>query len=206
MKRFTFLAFAVFLLAISSPALSGTITFDPDFPSIPGDVTVQYFTGGLSGPLGALPVPNGGALVSHVSAIPGGGNALQTWGNPIWPDPFGVLFTFTNLQTTVSAVGNDFGGDPTLDNEVVHLTAFNAAGNVIGSATTALPYADLNLKPVSFTSLANDIKYVAFTWQVDAGYYSVDNVAYSAVPVPPSLLLLGSGLLGLVGWRRFRKS
>lgn len=26
------------------------------------------------------------------------------------------------------------------------------------------------------------------------------------VPVPPTVLLLGSGLLGLVGWRRFRKS
>jgi hypothetical protein len=28
----------------------------------------------------------------------------------------------------------------------------------------------------------------------------------NAVPLPPSALLLGSGLLGLVGWRRFRKS
>jgi hypothetical protein len=28
----------------------------------------------------------------------------------------------------------------------------------------------------------------------------------SPVPVPPSVLLLGSGLLGLAGWRRFRKS
>jgi len=27
-----------------------------------------------------------------------------------------------------------------------------------------------------------------------------------AVPIPPTVLLLGSGLLGLVGWRRFRKS
>jgi hypothetical protein len=26
------------------------------------------------------------------------------------------------------------------------------------------------------------------------------------IPVPPTLLLLGSGLLGLVGWRRFRKN
>ena len=30
--------------------------------------------------------------------------------------------------------------------------------------------------------------------------------APSAVPIPPTVLLLGSGLLGLTGWRRFRKS
>lgn len=39
-------------------------------------------------------------------------------------------------------------------------------------------------------------------------YYSVSEFqAYgSPVPVPPTVLLLGSGLLGLVGWRRIRKS
>jgi hypothetical protein len=26
------------------------------------------------------------------------------------------------------------------------------------------------------------------------------------VPLPPTVLLLGSGLIGLAGWRRFRKS
>ncbi len=35
----------------------------------------------------------------------------------------------------------------------------------------------------------------------------LDNIAVgSAVPIPPSLVLLGSGLLGLGGWRRFRKN
>ncbi len=29
---------------------------------------------------------------------------------------------------------------------------------------------------------------------------------YNTVPLPPTVLLLGSGLLGLAGWRRFRKS
>ena len=28
----------------------------------------------------------------------------------------------------------------------------------------------------------------------------------AVVPLPPTVWLLGSGLLGLVGWRRFRKS
>ena len=40
---------------------------------------------------------------------------------------------------------------------------------------------------------------------------NTDGVAFfrvdaNAAPLPPSAWLLGSGLLGLVGWRRFRKS
>jgi hypothetical protein len=41
---------------------------------------------------------------------------------------------------------------------------------------------------------------------VDFDKVSLDVVLPSTVPLPPSLLLLGSGLLGLAGWRRFRKS
>jgi hypothetical protein len=33
-----------------------------------------------------------------------------------------------------------------------------------------------------------------------------EGLAINTVPLPPTVLLLGSGLLGLAGWRRFRKS
>jgi hypothetical protein len=36
--------------------------------------------------------------------------------------------------------------------------------------------------------------------------YSVSlNIEFTQVPLPPTILLLGSGLLGLAGWRRLRK-
>ena len=40
----------------------------------------------------------------------------------------------------------------------------------------------------------------------DTGKNFVGDIAFSPVPVPPSMLLLGSSLLGLMGWRRFKKS
>jgi hypothetical protein len=49
----------------------------------------------------------------------------------------------------------------------------------------------------------------AVGYGTDGSYYN-DTTGLSAtittVPVPSTLLLLGSGLLGLGGWRRFRKS
>lgn len=41
---------------------------------------------------------------------------------------------------------------------------------------------------------------------IKGGYATISNLTVGAVvSVPPGVMLLGSGLLGLVGWRRFRK-
>jgi hypothetical protein len=204
MKKVRHLLVALLLVTLASPALAGIITFDPVFPSIPADVTVAYFDGGITGVLAALPAANLVPLASTSSAILGGGNVLLLYSTTLSPTfgSYGMLVTFSALQSTVSAVGNDFGGDPVLDNEIVHLTAFNSAGTVIGSATVNDPYAVPNLQPVSFTSAAVDIKYLAFTWENDLGYYSVDDVGYSAVPLPGAVFLFGSGLEGLGMLRR----
>jgi hypothetical protein len=52
----------------------------------------------------------------------------------------------------------------------------------------------------SFPSLGSACSLANFTPATPGGSASAD-----LVPVPPSLLLLGSGLLGLAGWRRFKK-
>jgi hypothetical protein len=44
------------------------------------------------------------------------------------------------------------------------------------------------------------------TWTIDTTNPMMMKVEATTVPLPPTMLLLGSGLLGLVGWRRFRKS
>jgi hypothetical protein len=45
-------------------------------------------------------------------------------------------------------------------------------------------------------------------WGTDKPFAIYDNfeVGSNAVPLPGTLVLLGSGLLGLVGWRRFKKN
>ena len=138
------LSFAVVLaLALPTPAAAGIITFDP-FPSIPAGVTVQYFAGGLSGPLGSLPTPLAVPLRSDLSALPGGGYALLTHdGDPaVLFGPYGVLVTFDSLVQMVAAVGNDFSpGQDNLDDETVYITAFDALGDLIGVAASSDPWA-----------------------------------------------------------------
>jgi hypothetical protein len=209
MKKIKCLLVIIFVVVLAAPAMAGIITFDPVFPSIPADVTVAYFDGGLTGLLVSLPATNLVPLTAtpYGSAIPDGGNALllynndATFGAPLF-GPYGMLLTFSSLQNFVSAVGNDFGGDPVLDNEMVHLAAFDSAGSFIAGASVQHAYAIPNLQHDSLTFSANAIKYVAFTWENDVGYYAVDNIEYSAIPLPGTVLLFGSGLAGLGVLRR----
>jgi hypothetical protein len=71
-----------------------------------------------------------------------------------------------------------------------------------------LDYADpilshgLFILPAGNHSLTIEIIQNTDTLTEAIGYFRVDA---AAVPLPPSAWLLGSSLLGLVGWRRFRK-
>ncbi len=63
--------------------------------------------------------------------------------------------------------------------------------------------------PEAFDSATTDLYYYATnnqTFQSSSITSFQGTWTAVAVPLPPSVLLLGSGLLGLAGWRRFRKS
>ncbi|MEN6375144.1 MAG: VPLPA-CTERM sorting domain-containing protein [Smithella sp.] len=117
-----------------------------------------------------------------------------------------LTLTFDSLVKFVSIYGGDYGYDP----DRFSMTAYNTLGNQIAFADTGSFNGSDPLHPVSgwrgdyryLSVSADDIKSVVLT-QVDWGCMW-DNLSTdtSAVPVPAAFWLLGSGLLGLVGFRK----
>ncbi|MCX5893581.1 MAG: hypothetical protein NTW80_11540, partial [Deltaproteobacteria bacterium] len=57
---------------------------------------------------------------------------------------------------------------------------------------------------VTATGSSSTIRFAGFE-NDDTSFYLVDDVSVSQVPLPGAVVLLGSGLLPLLGWRRMRK-
>jgi hypothetical protein len=89
------------------------------------------------------------------------------------------------------------------------LWVFGQDGAVVGKDIYTIPWWPIppNGNIINF-SVMDAIVPIKTVWlefsRGDVGT-GIDNIRFTTVPLPPSLPLLGSGLLGLVGWRRFRK-
>ncbi|OPY84545.1 MAG: hypothetical protein A4E72_02186 [Syntrophus sp. PtaU1.Bin208] len=119
-----------------------------------------------------------------------------------------LTLTFDSLVNSVSIYGGDYGYDA----DRFTMTAYNALGNQIAFADTGYfngidpnhPVAGWSGDYRYLSVSANDIKSVVLT-QADWGCIW-DNLDTTPVPVPAAFWLLGSGLLGLAGFRKkFRK-
>jgi hypothetical protein len=89
-------------------------------------------------------------------------------------------------------------------------TAYNASDVSLGSMGDGAIATNDEVPIQTFTIAAQGISYINFTGNNYNFYGSalpnMDNWTFTTVPLPPTVLLLGSGLLGLAGWRRFKKS
>ena len=148
------------------------------------------------------------------------------YGNGWYSDPLGITFdqmetyfTGPNVLSTATVGGNagTFGfatyyGGPTVAGWV-GTTASNTHTSAAGPAVSNMTW-DYNFAgdqpntvfPLTITieyfNSGKELGYEAYTFTSGSSYSG----GYTPVPLPPSMLLLGSGLLGLVGLRWRRKS
>jgi len=115
-------------------------------------------------------------------------------------------FTFT-FPTEVVRAGFYLTGYPCDSTYHYTLEALDAAGNVLVSyAVKSAPVADWasNFVGIQLLSGFRSLDIVGSGQQWTANNAALDMLTFQPIPLPPSALLLGSGILGLVGlrWRR----
>jgi hypothetical protein len=157
-------------------------------------------------PLAALPAGATGNVVTSFQASPVGG---QFAGSVDGPGNRGILISFDTEIVGLSLVGVDGGGDSVLDDEDVTLTAFDAAGNVLGSTFFNVDVSPVGQDEIPASISFPGIRHVAFLFSDTLGFFHIDNLEYTPgqgpVPEPSSLLLFALGLAAIVGLRNRRR-
>jgi hypothetical protein len=162
--------------------------------------------------LGGLTLSTPGGITQVVAGSGGDGIGFRS--------PFNAVTNFTNsgnyvtfapivirfdlLQDFVAVVGGDRGGDQ----DQFTIKAYDDANNLLASFTTPVfggnpidPNVMVDFYTAQFDLGSAVIRTLEISDAINAGI-GIDNVVFHNVPIPGSVLLMGSGLLGMLGLAR----
>ncbi len=121
---------------------------------------------------------------------------------------FGSGFEIESTGLPWGAIGLTGVGTILGENVTLELTAFDIDGTDLGSLTEVFAPADSSFAAYNaaavFLGLASTTPIESILLTSNSSNVAWDNLRFSAVPEPSTLLLLASGLAGLVGARRRR--
>jgi hypothetical protein len=204
MKLQKIILFASVLLGISFTSVYGasTINFDDVYAPYTFDLTSALTDAYASQ---GVHFSGGGAILqydSFVDSAYSGTNllAFNTTTYATGPE----TITFDNLANNVSIYANC--GDSTSDNPVMFsMTAYDANNSILRTADVTLTTPDWSLLSVN----ASGIKKIELV-ETGSDAFVYDDLSFdnnpSSVPIPATLWILGSGLIGLLGIRRHMTS
>jgi len=175
---------------------TGTYTYWDDSYTGSGNQNVSYSY--LSGGLGDL--TDGVIATQNWNATPGLYVGWDHGNTPVIRFHFSTAVTLNAINAYVDDA-NGSGGVSLPGSVRIQMGSYDntfAVSELTGSAPKLLQFTGLNL---SGTTL--DLTLIRKNSWVMASEITFDGVA---VPIPGAVWLMGSGLLGLVGWRRFRTS
>lgn len=200
------------VLLLASPSLRAAVITLNNFGDMPAGATQLTFAGLVDG---SSVTSHGGVTFSTtlggVTASTFYVDGTSPWGNRTGPaestsiiNPYDgskhVPVTIT-FGSPITHIGFDASNNPT---DAMNLTLF-LDGTPVGSQSYADPGTNAwTFYGVQSTSAFNSI---LIDPEDDAnGFVILDNLTFAAVPVPPAILLFGSGLLGLIGMARRKKA
>jgi len=183
--------------------------------------SIDFDTQGLNGPIAfayASPSPqhlsiavsgygnvqfDGGVILTNTNNLPA--NATSLYGTASFASGLSNPLTIT-FDTSITNFFLDVYNGMTTN---MDYRVYDNSGNT--ASFTLVPNLSSGTTLIGFAAIGG-IVYVESISNTPGWDFFIDNIHFNEplpsniVPIPGAFLLLGSGLLGLAGWRRFRKN